>query len=42
MSNITKLELIDRRIQDDDNIFKQIEVYANTLKEVLINNLAIS
>jgi hypothetical protein len=34
MSNITKLDLIDRSIRDEDNIFEQIGVYANTLKEV--------
>jgi hypothetical protein len=34
MSNITKLELIDKSIRDDDNIFEQIQGYANTLKEV--------
>lgn len=34
MSNISKLELIDKSIRDEDNIFEQIEGYANSLKEV--------
>jgi hypothetical protein len=42
MSNISKLELIDKGIRDEDNIFEQIEIYANTLKEVCIFKIVIS
>lgn len=42
MSNITKLELIGKRIRDDDAIFEQISGYSNTLREVYNINLVIS